>query len=957
MKSRGGLVMTIASDDEIEPEEDSDSERELAAPATAKPAPLTKSGKKRQRQKEAAGVGGGAKKGDGLVDPSFSFDVESGNPGIAETQAVKGWDFKSAIEKLAKEDPRRARTGQVLDDRIAAKRSELRKGSKKAKSKAATAAAAAAAAAAADPGEKKDEDGEEQEESAAAKAGDSMDEDDGGGAAAEEDGDGAAQGSGDADDDDDDDDDDSDDDDDDDMEEEEAQEGLEEDNLRELLAGGRGKRLGAAKRRQDQASSGNSANGNDGDDAMDDDEEDSEELDEDELEARRAAEYFEDGDALAGDDAAASGAMGGGGDSAGGEGVPFQQLNISRPLLRAVEAMGYVNPTLVQQRAVPFALAGRDVCASATTGSGKTAAFLLPILERLLYRPKKVAVTRVMIITPTRELGVQIHSMCRSLSQFTDISCALVVGGNKNLKAQEAELRARPDIVVCTPGRMVDHLTNSASVHMDDVEILVLDEADRLLELGFQEEVAELVKSCPVGRQTLLFSATMNTKVDDLVSLALNKPVRVRASPTNSAPQRLVQEFVRIRQSREQDREAILLSLLSRTFKTKAIVFFDTKVLAHRLNIVLGIAGIRAAELHGNLAMTQRLEALDRFKRGEVTVLVATDLAARGLDITGVHTVINFEMPRSADSYIHRVGRTARAGCGGRSVTLIGESRRIVMKDVLKTQGEGVEIKSRAVPQSAIDHYRSKIEGMEDSVKAILTEEKVEKEERCAMMEADRAVNLLEHQNEIHARPARQWIVSQQRKAELAEESKAQAVAQALKGAGKTTIPVSRGNADKGNTDEGAAKKEREQKLHRLTRKKRRRILAREADERQAKEEADEIKAQGKSVPQNVSSKSLVRSAKKQAREAERREEDKPLAKLRGAKRKMDVGNGSAFDFDLNAKKAPATVEGKTAGNKSAGAAESRYKFTEFDPNKRLKRGAKKGSAKFKSKSKFKRKK
>ncbi|CAM9364043.1 unnamed protein product, partial [Ectocarpus sp. 4 AP-2014] len=723
------------------------------------------------------------------------------------------------------------------------------------------------------------------------------------------------------------------------------------------------KRLEAAKRKEGRLSAAAAAAGNDkghsDNDESDDDEASEEELDEDQLEAKKAAEYFEDGDD--------GHETPGGGDASSG-GVPFQQLNISRPLLRAVEAMGYVTPTSVQQRAVPFALAGRDVCASATTGSGKTAAFLLPILERLLYRPKKVAVTRVMIITPTRELGVQIHSMCRSLSQFTDIACALVVGGNKNLKAQEAELRARPDIVICTPGRMVDHLTNSASVHMDDVEILVLDEADRLLELGFQEEVAELVKSCPIGRQTLLFSATMNTKVDDLASLALNKARkderprlggrRLKASPMNSAPQRLVQEFVRIRQSREQDREAILLSLLTRTFKTKTIVFFDTKSLAHRLNIVLGIAGIRAAELHGNLAMTQRLEALDRFKSGDVTVLVATDLAARGLDITGVHTVINFEMPRSADSYIHRVGRTARAGCGGRSVTLIGESRRIVMKDVLKTQGEGVEIKSRAVPQSAIDHFRSKIEGMEASVKAILTEEKVEKEERCAMMEADRAVNLVEHRKEIHARPARQWIVSQQRKAELAEESKAEAVAQALKAAGKTTIPVPRrgGDADRGNTDQGAAKKEREQKLHRLTRKKRRRILAKEADEREAKEEAEELKAQGKSVPANVSSKSMVRAAKKEAREAEKNNEDKPLAQLRGAKRKLDVGSGSAFDFDLNTKKGGA-AKGKTAEGKETGVAESRYKFTEFDPNKRLKRGAKKGSAKFKSKSKFKRKK
>ncbi|CBJ29130.1 DEAD box helicase [Ectocarpus siliculosus] len=942
-KPSSGLVMTIASDDEVEPEADTDDDNESEAPvAVAKPAaaPLTKAGRKRQRQKAAAAAGAGRKEGEGAVDPSFSFDVDSGNLGIAERQAVKGWDFKSAIEKLAMEDPRRARTGRVLEDRIAAKRSELRKGKKKAKDNAKAIKAAAAA-------ESQEQDVAGGEGEATASSGlDKMDEDEeedeaasanGEGGAGSKDGEGVEEES----------------DDDGSGDDEEQEEGLEEDNLRELSAGSRGKRLEAAKRKEDRLSAAAAAAGNDkgqsDNDESDGDEASEEELDEDQLEAKKAAEYFEDGD-----DADASP----GGDDASSGGVPFQQLNISRPLLRAVEAMGYVTPTSVQQRAVPFALAGRDVCASATTGSGKTAAFLLPILERLLYRPKKVAVTRVMIITPTRELGVQIHSMCRSLSQFTDIACALVVGGNKNLKAQEAELRARPDIVICTPGRMVDHLTNSASVHMDDVEILVLDEADRLLELGFQEEVAELVKSCPIGRQTLLFSATMNTKVDDLASLALNKPVRVKASPMNSAPQRLVQEFVRIRQSREQDREAILLSLLTRTFKTKTIVFFDTKILAHRLNIVLGIAGIRAAELHGNLAMTQRLEALDRFKSGDVTVLVATDLAARGLDITGVHTVINFEMPRSADSYIHRVGRTARAGCGGRSVTLIGESRRIVMKEVLKTQGEGVEIKSRAVPQSAIDHFRSKIEGMEASVKAILTEEKVEKEERCAMMEADRAVNLVEHQKEIHARPARQWIVSQQRKTELAEESKAEAVAQALKAAGKTTIPVPPrgGDADRGNTDQGAAKKEREQKLHRLTRKKRRRILAREADEREAKEEAEELKAQGKSVPSNVSSKSMVRAAKKEAREAEKKNEDKPLAQLRGAKRKLDVGSGSAFDFDLNTKKGGA-AKGKDGEGKAAGAAESRYKFTEFDPNKRLKRGAKKGSAKFKSKSKFKRKK
>ncbi len=257
----------------------------------------------------------------------------------------------------------------------------------------------------------------------------------------------------------------------------------------------------------------------------------------------------------------------------------FQALNLSRPFLRATDKLGYVSPTDVQADCIPHGLAGKDICASATTGSGKTAAFLLPALERLLFRPKRISTTRVLVITPTRELAVQIHSMCTSLSQFTDIRSCLILGGSKNIKAQEAELRSQPDVVVCTPGRMVDHIKNSSGVHCDSVEILILDEADKLLELGFEDEVRFLIDSCPRGRQTMLFSATMNTKVETLANVSFSsRPIKIESTTPNTVADRLIQEFIRVRASREGDREAMLLSLLSRSFKKKVIVFFDTKV-------------------------------------------------------------------------------------------------------------------------------------------------------------------------------------------------------------------------------------------------------------------------------------------------------------------------------------------------------------------------------------------
>eukprot|EP00611_Tribonema_gayanum_P019524 TRINITY_DN3398_c0_g1_i1.p1 TRINITY_DN3398_c0_g1~~TRINITY_DN3398_c0_g1_i1.p1 ORF type:complete len:426 (-),score=147.73 TRINITY_DN3398_c0_g1_i1:22-1248(-) len=406
------------------------------------------------------------------------------------------------------------------------------------------------------------------------------------------------------------------------------------------------------------------------------------------------------------------------------------------------------------------------------------------------------------------------------------------------------------------------------------------------------------------------------------------------------------------------DREAILLSLLSRTFTEKTIVFYDTKAQAHRALLVLGLAGLKAAELHGNLTMTQRLEALDRFKAGEVQVLVATDLAARGLDITGVHTVINYEMPRSRDTYIHRVGRTARAGCGGRSVTLIGESRRLVMKDVLKIQAEKAEVKSRAVPQSVIDHYRSKIDMLEDEVAAIMREEKLEKEMRLAEMEADKAQNMIVHQDEITSRPAREWIMSKSRKEQIKEASVEQAKSQG----GVKPLKANAASAEQGaKPPKEKSAKALEEGGHRLTRRKRRRIEARAAEA----EEAEEARAAGKEAPPSDGQmRGMARAFKKEAREKKREYDNKPLSETTGIMRRLDISqdSGGAFDSDLkdqkrNAEKSSSKSAMKKGAKSAAGATGGKFGFSDFDPDKRLRRQGKQGRKQFKSKAKFKRKK
>jgi ATP-dependent RNA helicase RhlE len=344
--------------------------------------------------------------------------------------------------------------------------------------------------------------------------------------------------------------------------------------------------------------------------------------------------------------------------------VSFSALKLHRDLLQGVKELGFARPTPIQNDAIPAALQGRDVLACAATGSGKTAAFLLPILHQLLERPR--GTTRALVVTPTRELAAQILKEFEELAVHTRLTGAAVFGG-VGMGPQEHAFRTGVDILVATPGRLLDHLRHPYA-KLDRIEHLVLDEADRMLDMGFLPDIKRLLKYLPAKRQTLFFSATMPGPILGLTRELLHNPAMINLERKQAPASGITQAVYPVPQELK---SSLLAALLERGLMREALVFTRTKHRANRLWEFLGKRGLNAARIHGNRSQTQRTEALDGFKSGRYRVLVATDIAARGIDVEALGHVVNFDVPAAPEDYIHRVGRTARAELTGEAFTFV----------------------------------------------------------------------------------------------------------------------------------------------------------------------------------------------------------------------------------------------------------------------------------------------
>ncbi|MNQ21754.1 ATP-dependent RNA helicase RhlE [compost metagenome] len=346
----------------------------------------------------------------------------------------------------------------------------------------------------------------------------------------------------------------------------------------------------------------------------------------------------------------------------------FADYGLHERLLKALSTLSFKEPTPVQVAAIPPALEGRDLRVTAKTGSGKTAAFVLPLLHRLLQDSKPQAGARVLILLPTRELALQTLKEVERFAQFTFIKAGLVTGG-EGYKEQAAALRKNPEVVIGTPGRVLNHL-ETGSLKLGDIEVLVLDEADRMLDMGLSEDVLKIAKACPSERQTLLFSATAGERgLGQVASAVLRDPQLLLLNRRDDLNENLKQQIITA--DDVQHKERLLQWLLAHEAFEQAIVFTNTRVQADRLAGVLRASAVKAYVLHGEKTQDERKLAVERLRQGSINVLIATDVAARGLDIGGVDLVINFDMPRSGDEYVHRIGRAGRVGQNGLAISLI----------------------------------------------------------------------------------------------------------------------------------------------------------------------------------------------------------------------------------------------------------------------------------------------
>jgi len=363
--------------------------------------------------------------------------------------------------------------------------------------------------------------------------------------------------------------------------------------------------------------------------------------------------------------------------------MSFAALNLHSAFLRAVEALGFTAPTPIQRDAIPPVLAGRDVVACAMTGSGKTAAFLVPIAQRLMDKPR--GAVRALVIAPTRELAAQIEADLRDLARFTPVKGAAVFGG-VGMGPQETAFRRGVDIIVATPGRLLDHMQHPY-VRLDALEVLVLDEADRMLDMGFLPDIRRILGKLPKQRQTLLFSATMPAPIAALAREFLRNPVPINQERPAAPATGITHSVYPVAGDLK---GGLLAALLKREEMRSVLVFTRTKHRANRLAEQLARRGIATDRIHGNRSQAQRTHALEGFKRGKYRVLVATDIAARGIDIDELSHVVNFDVPNVPDDYIHRAGRTARAGAVGEAITFVAPDEMGDLKAIERAVGNSL---------------------------------------------------------------------------------------------------------------------------------------------------------------------------------------------------------------------------------------------------------------------------
>lgn len=372
--------------------------------------------------------------------------------------------------------------------------------------------------------------------------------------------------------------------------------------------------------------------------------------------------------------------------------MSFSSLGLSDALLKAISKKGYTTPSPIQQKAIPPILEGNDVLASAQTGTGKTAGFTLPILQilsqgkHLSHRP-----IRALILTPTRELAAQILANIKEYSEFLDLQSTVIFGG-VNQKPQVAQLRQGVDILVATPGRLID-LQNQGLITLSKVEILVLDEADRMLDMGFLRDIERILKVLPTKRQNLMFSATFSKDIKKLAMGILHKPVQVEATPENTTVEAIIQKVYPCAKEKKTE---LIIKLITEGNWQQILVFTRTKQGANKLTEAMISAGIKAAAIHGNKGQGARTKALAGFKNGSLTALVATDIAARGLDIPLLPHVVNFELPNIPEDYVHRIGRTGRAGASGEAISLFSPDETVFLRDIEKLVGLRLPIENIA---------------------------------------------------------------------------------------------------------------------------------------------------------------------------------------------------------------------------------------------------------------------